>query len=188
MASYQPADLTDIIASLTPRPEHVVVRLYLPGERPSQQHSLDQIASARANGCTVGGYVWAYPDFDPRQTVQDGLALAERAGLRLPVLWIDVETYEGKPGPGVDWLRAAAEACQARGVQAGIYTAKWYVDAFLPEAVELANLPLWVAQYDGRPTLSDFEGLDGWAHAAGKQYRGEGIDLDVFREEYTILR
>jgi lysozyme len=161
------------------------VRLYLPGERPPQEHSLKQIASARANGCTVGGYIWCYPDFDSKQSVWDALALAARANLDLPVLWLDVETYGNDPGPSVGWLQAAVEECQAKGVQAGIYTGRWYWRYYAADSTELSDLPLWVAQYDGVADLDSVKLFGGWKQAAGKQYQGEGLDLDVFREEFT---
>ncbi len=188
MSSHQPADLTGIIGSLDPRPECVIVRLYLPGERPPQSHSLAQIASARANGCTVGAYIWTYPDFDPRQSVRDALALAARADLSLSVLWLDLETYEGEPGPGVEWLRAAADECQRNGVQAGIYTGLWYIREFLPGYVQaLGNLPLWLAEYEGGPTLDGVTLPAGLARDRlwGKQWCGTGIDRDIFLEVAT---
>lgn len=161
-----------------------MVRLYLPYERVSQEHSLAQIASTRQAGCSVGGYVWAYPDVDARQTARDALALAAQANLRLRVLWFDVETYEGRAGPGVPWLRAAADECEQQGVQAGIYTGLWYVNAYLQDAGQLADLPLWLADY----TAASIDTLPlptGWTRAAGWQWQGVGIDRDVFREEVT---
>jgi hypothetical protein len=183
VASYQPADLSAIIA--TSHAEHVIVRLYLPQERPAQQHSLDQIASARANGCSVGGYCWVYPDLDPVQTVRNALSLAARATLALKVLWLDVETYMGQPAPGVAWLRAAADECARIGVRCGIYSGVWYVRSYMPDAAMLADLPLWTAQYDGVADPDQVTLYGGWTKAAGKQYRIDSIDHDVLRSEYT---
>lgn len=172
VSNYQPTDLSELIAQTGA--EHVVVRLSLPGERIRPEIALAQIASAKANGCTVGGYVWAYADVDPAQTVRDALALAETAGVKLPVLWIDCEE---DPGPDALWLRVAVAECRRLGVQPGIYTGSWWWDRRFGGDVEFAGLPFWLAIYDGVANLPD--GL------AGKQYAADGVDRDVFRNEYT---
>ncbi len=65
VSSHQPTDLTALIQAH--RIEHVIVRLYQPDEQPSQDITREQIASTRANGCTVGGYMWLYAAWEPRQ-------------------------------------------------------------------------------------------------------------------------
>jgi hypothetical protein len=182
VASYQPADLADLIKGLTPRPEHVVVRLYLPWEKPSRQHSLDQIASARWAGCSVGGICWPYPEVDPRQTVLEALTLADHAGLTLPILWMDLETYDGQPGPDADWLLKAADAGVKQGVKCGLYTAQWYIDTYVPDAARLGHLPLWAAFYNHIADLDSVPIFGGWTRNMlwGHQYNADGIDRDVF--------
>lgn len=182
VASYQPRDVTTLVRELGC--EGVIVRLYLPAENPSQDHSLAQIASAQAAGCVVGGYMWCYPDLDPHQSVIEALALAERAGLNLPVLWLDLETYEGAPGPNALWLRRAIAQCEANGVQAGFYTAKWYWDAYMPGFTEFgtADVPLWAAVYEDLPQGQDLDHwvpFGGWGHLTGKQWTSTPVDRNV---------
>ncbi len=181
MSSYQPADLTGLVAGLDPRPAHVVVRLYLPEEQPPQAHSLAQIESARRAGCSVGGYLWAYGDLDPRQSVRAACSLASRAQLTLPVLWMDCEGYGADPGPDAAWLRAALDECERLGVRGGIYTGRWWAERRLP-AGEFARVPLWAAWYNGRADLDSVPLFAAWRREMlwGHQYVGEGLDLDVF--------
>jgi GH25 family lysozyme M1 (1,4-beta-N-acetylmuramidase) len=162
----------------------VVVRLYQPSERPPQAHSLAQIESARANGCTVGGYLWLYTSDDPRRQVREAVALAERARLRLPVLWLDVEPYLDGSLPSVAQIREAVDECRRLRVSPGIYTGAW-VWGRLGDTTEFASLPLWVAQYDGRSSLEEVRLFGGWSAAAGKQYADQPLDRDVFGEEVT---
>jgi hypothetical protein len=160
-----------------------VVRLYLPAETPPQQHSLDQMASAKANGCTVGGYMWCYKDADPRLSVREALALAKQAGVTLPILWLDMEPFTDGTMPDAYWLSQAVDECVLRGVKAGVYTGSWCWNL----GTAFKALPLWVAQYSGGPTLDDIQLFGGWTSDMvwGKQYIGEGLDQDVFRREAT---
>lgn len=181
MSSHQPRDLTALIRETGA--ECVIVKAYLPEESISQDHTRAQIASARANGASVGCYVWLYPDLSPVKTVDDALGLAESSGVRLKVLWLDLETYQGRPGPGVAWIKAAAARCAERGVIAGLYCAMWYFRGYLPDYGALTSMPLWLAQYSGGPILGDVTIPEGWDPDMlwGKQYSAEnGIDLDVF--------
>jgi GH25 family lysozyme M1 (1,4-beta-N-acetylmuramidase) len=193
VSSHQSSDLGSLIS--THGPNHIVVRLYLPEENPSQDHTRAQIASARAAGCTVGGYVWCYQDMDPRKTVRDAIALARSVHLMLPVLWLDCETYKNSSGvtergPDAPWIRAAADECRQLGVRPGIYTARWWWRDFMDDTTEFADLPLWAAEYDDNPDVDDVTLFGGWTRASGKQYAeklpsGAGLDQNVFRDEVT---
>ena len=116
VSSHQPRDLSAIIGQH--RPAHVVVRMYLPEESPPQEHSVAQVESARANGCSVGAYVWAYRSSDPRETVRDGLALARRCGLEPPVLWI----YDNRLWPLLDGTPRALAAYHCTDDYVGMAT------------------------------------------------------------------
>lgn len=171
--------MTALIA--TYHPEHVIVRLYFPWEKPSPLHSLAQIDSALDNGCTVGGYVWAYPDASPEATAREAVDVVRGAGVRIPVLWVDCETYNDQPGPDLAWLQAMALESLRLGVMPGIYSAAWYWERYMENTMALSHLPLWVADYQGGPTLDDFKPFGGWTQAAGKQWSGSPIDQSVFR-------
>ncbi len=185
VSSHQPTDLTEIIRKT--QAEHVIVKLYLPGEDIPQEHSLAQIASAKVNGCSVGGYFWLYRSFDACQSVRDVLALARRAELQLSRLAIDYEPYVDGSIPTIEQLWQAVDECQMQGIQPIIYTGVWC----WPPTQEFADYPLWVAEYDGEPTL-DFKPFGGWNKCVAKQYLVDGttfapmkIDLDVVSAEAT---
>jgi hypothetical protein len=174
-------DLRALIAAHDP--QHVVVKIYLPQESPPQEHTLEQMWSAQANGCTIGGYIWCYRDLDPRQAVRDALALLRGQSLSVPVLWLDIETYPADGSiPGPIWIEDAVEEAQALGQPAGIYTSRemWRRAMTHPDNDLFSHLPLWAAQYDGVPDLGAVDLFGGWTHASGKQYISTPIDLDVF--------
>jgi hypothetical protein len=193
VSSHQSRDLRTIISAH--RPKHVVVKLYLPEESVSQDHSRAQIASARAAGCTIGGYVWCYRDLDPRKTIRDAVTLARSSGLSLPILWLDCETYNVNgevrdPGPDAPWLHAAVAEARALGVKVGLYTAGWWWRGFMANTREFAELPLWLAEFDGKSDIEDVNLFGGWTHASGKQWSdklpgGGALDQDVFLEEFA---
>jgi hypothetical protein len=193
VSSHQSRDLNTLITAH--RPAHVVVKLYLPVESIPKEHSLAQIASARAEGCTVGGYVWCYGEEDPRTTVRDTVGLARSAGVELPILWLDCETYKEDgvvvdAGPDAAWLREAIDECRKLGVKPGIYTGRWWWHEHLDNTREFAELPLWAAEYDDNPDVDDVTLFGGWTRASGKQYAeklpsGGRLDQNVFRDEVT---
>jgi hypothetical protein len=182
VSSHQPRDLSAIIRQH--RPEHVIVRMYLPEEHPPQEHSIAQVESARDNGRSVGAYVWAYRSSDPRTTIRDGLALAGRCGLVPPVLWIDCETYlDQDPGPDVAWLREAVDECRRAGVQPGIYTGGWWWREKLGNTTEFGDLPLWAAEYREPRDPASCTLFGGWTRAMGKQWTEHPVDRSVFLAE-----
>jgi hypothetical protein len=191
IASHQRTDVGAILSTETPRPTHVVIRMYLPEESPPLQHSIDQANSARAEGCSLGAYLWAYRDLDPRKSVRDALALAKLCGMDPPpVMWIDCETYtrsDGStdPGPDASWLRQAVDECKQRGARAGFYTAEWWWRGYLDNTPEFADVPLWTAQYDHIANPNSVGLYGGFTSAAGKQWNGTGLDRDVFFKEFT---
>ena len=194
VSSYQPRDLSGIIGEH--QPAHVVVRMYLPEERPPEEHSRSQVKSARANGCSVGAYVWAYRSLDPYPTIRNAVGLARRCDLEPPVLWIDCESYrEGgvlkDAGPDAAWLHAAIDECRTLGVTPGIYTGGWWWREYMGNTTEFADLPLWTAHYDEIADLGKVALFGGWTRACGKQYSeklpdGRGLDRNVFLEEVCM--
>jgi len=202
VSSWQPRDLSELIAEH--QPQHVVVRLYLPEEKPSQHHSFAQLVSARLNGCSVGGYVWAYQGLDPAKTIKDAVTLASEASLRFarpsntrfwterrprnPVLWVDCETYKDEPGPDRHWLTEAWYAADSLGVAMGIYTARWWWQKYVENTHMFWDVPLWLAQYDHDPALSSVLLFGGWERAAGKQWTNTPVDLSTFSHRVVGTR
>jgi hypothetical protein len=194
VSSHQASDLRTLIGQH--RPAHVVVKLYLPVENVSGDYSRAQITSAKAAGCTVGGYVWCYGSEDPRKTVRDAIGLARSAGVELPVLWLDCESYTvggevRDPGPDAAWLRAAIDESRELGVKPGIYTGGWWWRERMNNSREFADLPLWAADYNGNADIEDVRLFGGWTHASAKQFAeklpsGAGLDQDVFSIEVAV--
>lgn len=172
--------------------EHVVVRMYQPGERPPRQHSLDQVRSARKSGAGVGAYCWPYEDIMPILSVRNVLSLMRRARLWTKVLWFDVE--EGAV-TDEDWLLAAFDRCLSEpgGPIPGIYTRRGFWVTYLRNTERFSRFPLWAADYNNIPDLDSVELFGGWSREMlwGHQYAvvdvpgrpGFKLDLDVFSSE-----
>lgn len=194
VSSHQPANLTSIIHQH--RPDHIITKLYMPWESISFNHSAQQVASAKDNGCSVGGYVWAYRSQDPIATIDAVIDRCASIGMVLPLLWIDCETYDTPtihdPGPDAEWLaRAVDHAERVYGMKCGIYTGRWWVrDHFPGGEAEFANfsrLPLWLSEYDSNPDINDADTMpQGWTSLACKQYTATPIDQNSIRPEYTV--
>jgi hypothetical protein len=180
VADGQGFDLTEIIR--THRPDHVVIHLYTILERPSELYTIRQAASARALGCSLGGYLFCYPGTLPETAVASALDIAYRAGIwPLPVLWLDVEPY-GNETVGADWIARAVAASEHAGQRVGVYTARgvWTGGA------RFGHLPLWDAVWDGNETLGDMVPYGGWTSRLGHQYMDRPVDLDVFDASVTV--
>ena len=193
VSSHQPSDLSQIIG--IHKPDHVVVRMYLQKEAPPQQNSIDQVNSARAAGCSVGAYVWAYRSLDARESIRDAVNLAKQCGMDPPpVLWIDCETYapDGKhvedPGPDEAWLLDAVDECKSLGVRPGVYTGAWWWNAviYMNASTKFTNLPLWSCQPDLVADLSSASAYSGWKSVMGKQWDTRKLDFDVFDAACTV--
>lgn len=187
VSNFQPRDLTQIINDVNP--SHVIVRLFLPEETPSQGHSLSQLHSAKANNCTTGGYFWLYNGMNPEDSVQDALELYKWANVgKIPVLWHDIEPYKYTI-PTVREIREAVNYCDAQGVQPGLYIAKWVVDAYYPngQLAEFGYLPHLLAYYDYDPDI-DPQDLGYEYVLAGQQYADWPVDLDIMYKEFTEVK
>lgn len=185
-SNYQPRNLSALI--LEHDIKHVITRLFLPEEKPSQTISVAQLRSARYNDCTVGGYHWCYDGLNPEKSVDDAIAIFNFADVgRLPILWHDIEPYHGTI-PSIDWIRASVYYCLAQGVRPGIYIGKWVVDAYYPngELAEFDQLPFWIAWYDHDPDIDPidlgFEYIPG-----GQQYTDVPVDLNMMFKKYTEI-
>lgn len=184
VASYQPADLSGLVAKA--QASHVVVRMYQRTVEGSQlqAHSRQQVVSAVANGCTVSTpYMWLYNSAPVDRQINEAIDLAESCGIGLKILWLDIEPYTDGSLPSVAQIQAALDACSARGVQGGIYTGEW-VWARLGYPRNFSGYPLWHAAYDHVPALKPVN-YGGWTMPVGWQYddklpSGEALDMDVF--------
>ena len=116
----------------------------------------------------------------------DGLARVQRAGLKLPVLWLDAEVLNHWSTSGavnVAVINGALRALQARGVTAGIYSsqAMWQQ---ITGGAQL-NVPVWLAtsvtDYRQLPSYCD-SGLGGRPADMTQYVAYDGrqlVDVDV---------
>lgn len=197
VSSHQPRDLTALIQ--THRPDHVIVKLYMPWENVAWATTAAQVSSARANGCTVGGYVWAYRSADPIATIDAVIERCASIDLVLPLLWIDCETYndaQGRvidPGPDSEWLaRAVDHAERVYQMKCGIYTGRWWVRDHFPGGESafagFNRLPLWLSYYDAMPDIDAWTPFSGFTQIAAKQWTSSPVDQNVIRAEYTVYQ
>ena len=189
VSSHQPRDLTDILAN-HPQVEHVVVKLYLPGESISQDHSIARAESARQHGRSVSGYFWCYESFDPARSVLEAHNLAVTCGIpESAVLWLDCETYfdgSGSTWPTEEWIRTAIHFAWLHNWPVGIYTAAWFWNGYLGGSTEFRDTPLWAADYNLSADLASVALFGGWSYEdglVGHQYDVADIDLDVFQAD-----
>jgi hypothetical protein len=188
VSNYQPRDLTALIQQY--QIQHVIVRLWLPEEKPDPGYSLDQLASAIGNGCTVGGYYWGYATLTPQKSVNDALTLWQRANVgQIPLLWPDIETYADEGCPDEAWTNLACQETEQAGARAGAYSSDSMIDEWWGGVVgpEMAARPYWCANYNGRPDLLVPSKYWPQAMLLGHQYAGSPVDLDVFDPSVTVV-
>jgi hypothetical protein len=184
VASYQTRDLAQYFERF-PQIEHVVARFYVPGERPPQQHSIDQVKSALRWGKTVSAYIWLYPSgISPEFSVQAALELRDRLSLKLPMLWLDCETYDGVP---VSWefTRRAIGECKRLRQRCGIYTGKWFIDQYWG-GQGFPEIPLWLAHYGYSAGQVPSNACPPWTDWVGHQFTSDPLDRNVFKEWVTV--
>lgn len=199
VSNWQPQDLTELIRATDPVSSHVILRIPRPAERSFQKLrdiAIAQAVSALDNGCTVGGYVWLYESDNPKSVVAEGLeewrvirnGVADEAGMLgpIPILWIDVEGYNGSL-PSTATVQGVLDAAAEIGVPCGIYTNRSTWQRL--GSPDLPGVPLWVALWNGVPDLDpsmEFGGMRLVAH----QYDvidvpPHTVDVNVILETYT---
>lgn len=153
-----------------------------------------QIPALLDAGIEVQAYVYLWLAEDTAAQVRAAVQrLAPWQG-RIARLWLDVEDTSApaqSPPQRVQAVRAAVAACGP--FAPGIYTGAWWWRPHTADTHAFAQLPLWVAQYDGERNL-DFSPFGGWTRAAMKQYAGSAtfagvphVDLDWYEEEILPL-
>lgn len=160
---------------------HLIVRASLETNAAAQL-AQRQMDAALRGGLGLSVYQWCYWDWDPRQTVDWTRQLV---GDR-PVwsIWQDAE--DPVIGRGADdiarWLRSAAQRYDDLGARNGVYTGKWWWDRYMRGRADLADRPLWDANYDGLPR-SGFVPYGGWERDTISQFSSSyslcGATLDI---------
>lgn len=180
VSSYQPEDLSFLIRSNDV--SHVIVRLYQPIENPPQSHSLNQVASARLQGCTVSGYYWLYRDVNIETQVDSVVALAKLANISPSVpLLLDWEEYKNTFGPTPEQVALAILRARYLGYTTVVYSRKQFLEEVWTNAAALlTGVPLLLANYNGKADLEIDKPL-GFedSELVGHQYASSPVDLDV---------
>jgi len=150
-----------------------------------------QLAVAVARGMTVDAYVYLYWDRD--MTAQVVEAFRRASGFPIGRMWLDVE--ENPRGLGstklVALVRQGLDTCAAQGgskIGCGIYTGPGFWKTYMSNTTELAAVPLWYAQYNGKTSLDAWssEHFGGFPKPVGKQWAeqalcGVGVDKDTMQ-------
>ena len=143
-----------------------------------------QLQTAVDGGLSVDAYVVLFWDGDITSQVQAARSIV--SGYPVGRLWLDVEVYPA--GRSVAQLESLIqEGLDACGdMSCGIYTAKWWWDAYMPGSTRFSHVPLWFAWYDSVASLNtwSYQAFGGWPEPTGKQYTtgylcGVNIDFNV---------
>lgn len=142
----------------------------------------EQIPTLLDAGIEVQFYVYVW--FSAGEAfMQSRIAWAAREADAYPgaskMMWLDCEQAD-TDNPPFDYvhlpvsptIRASVDAVRQYGYQPGIYTAAWWWKPGAGDSHEWSDLPLWVANYDGDPTMYE-AGFGGWGLPAMKQYVGD---------------
>ena len=162
--------------------EHVIPGTQNPGI------TRQQLQTALAGGLSADAYVVLY--WDQNMAAQVQAALNTIAGFPIGRLWLDVEVYPGSRTPAQleGLIGDALDACGS--TPCGIYTAKWWWDAYMRGSTAFASVPLWYANYDGNPSLGSWawQQFGGWVEPTGKQYQvgylcGVNVDFNIIHTD-----
>ncbi len=150
-----------------------------------------QLSMAVARGMTVDAYVYLYWDKDVATQTRE--AFRRVSGFPIGRMWLDVEENPAGLGSSklVSFVRAGLDECTALGGSAigcGIYTGPGFWKSYMSNTSELASVPLWYAQYNGRTGLDAWssEKFGGWSQPVAKQWAeqalcGVGVDKDTMQ-------
>jgi len=134
-----------------------------------------QLKAASDGGLEIEVYRYCYWGADVHASLQ--LLAAAIAGLPVQRIWLDFED-DSAPHYGVQqelvcgWIAdclAAAEDLWPGMI--GVYTARWWWEPYTGNIPRFSSYPLWVAEYDGDPSLN-FTRFGGWSACFRKQYWG----------------
>lgn len=151
------------------------------------------LAMARAVGFEVDIYAYLWLGGNITERVKRTIILALQYGCER--IWLDLEDdgngESGIPNPGTyppsrvkDIIAQAIDACD--DFPFGLYSGKWWWEPATGSTTLWADVPWWVAEYDGIPDLSVFTPFCGITKLHGKQYQGThevcgmSIDSNVF--------
>lgn len=137
-----------------------------------------QLDMAESRGMTIDAYVYLYWDQSPAAQVAEAFARVD--GFPIGRMWLDVEESPGGRSAStmIGLLREASDACIADGgADCGIYTRGTFWQPALGNTTQFAELPLWYARYNYKPSLDSWqtERFGGWTFPAAKQWAEEAL-------------
>lgn len=173
VSNWQDGQLEQLIAQY--HPEHVIVRASTESDQ-HRQIARQQLQTARDAGCGISIYVWAYWDLSPVEHTADALSTVDS----FDPSYVFFDCEDGQPGGKLDdWLSRAVDLAERRGKTCGVYTSpSWWRNN--GDSRGFTRLPLWLASYDGNPTLDGLDIPGGWPGASGHQWSSDPIDQSVF--------
>jgi hypothetical protein len=141
-----------------------------------------------AGGEALDAYIYLYFAGDPRVQVRQALATLD--GLPVRRWWLDAEDVESPqltPAERDTFLYSCVDELLGAGLEAGIYSGRWWWVPNMANSARFGGLPLWNSWYDGDP---DEDGLPygGWEHSAIEQYQGtsdlcgQSVDLNFAKD------
>lgn len=148
-------------------------------------YTRQQLQACLDAGMPVDLYVYLYggQDLRPRLATADGITVHRK--------WLDAEEPLNMAQINAAW--PTMDSYPAHIAEAGLYSAKWWWDTYMPGKTYWSNRKLWAAQYDGIAFASVFTPFGGWNKCFLKQYRGSsvlagvsGIDISVLSAEASL--
>lgn len=107
--------------------------------------------------------------------------------VRFGQIWLDVEQctncWHADKRENCKWVGSLVDQYRAMGVSHGIYASPYEWSITVGDACDYSHLPLWWADYDGKPDFSGFRSFGGWKRPAMHQFADHadnscGISVD----------
>lgn len=148
-----------------------------------------QATKAMNAGLEVEAYVWlVWDNADPGARLSWYLDLVQQCPWVRRV-WLDCEQTDGwqDAASTVSLIAQAREQVKARGLEVGIYTGAWWWQPYTDNEGGFWDLPLWLADYDYRPTLESAHlPLGGWTSLHRKQYTDKGTKGGIYPLDLNV--
>jgi hypothetical protein len=151
----------------------------------------DALRTAREAGLLTAGYVVVH---DGRTAEEHWAQAVVAAGAELPYLRFVAVDVEVEP-VSVPTIRAACDLVAGAGLRPCIYTGRWFWRDRLGDPHDLADVPLWAAEY-GRPPWQVRLDYGGWSpdslvghqHAGTHAMGGLQVDANAFRAPWVLAQ
>jgi len=153
---------------------------------------VDSHGRATVENAWAGGMehvdVYLFPSYGCRDNAatQVDRAISAMGSTKFGTLWLDIETGgQRSAAENMAWLKEAVAQAKAKlgEKRVGIYSSQYEWGLVMGNQRGPTELPVWFADYDGKPTLSNFREFGGWTRASMKQFAGDAkmcnCDVDL---------